>query len=49
MNLSARYNITKSWYVAAQIQNLFDKDYELVYTYNTPRGGAYLTLGWQQQ
>ncbi|TDV34654.1 vitamin B12 transporter [Paraburkholderia caballeronis] len=49
VNLSARYNITKSWYVAAQIQNLFDKDYELVYTYNTPRRGAYLTLGWQQQ
>jgi len=49
VNLSARYNITKSWYVAAQIQNLFDKDYELVYTYDTPRRGAYLTLGWQQQ
>ncbi|TAL97659.1 MAG: TonB-dependent receptor [Paraburkholderia sp.] len=49
VNLSARYAITKSWYVAAQIQNLFDKDYELAYTYNTPRRGAYLTLGWQQQ
>ncbi|MBN3753986.1 TonB-dependent receptor [Paraburkholderia sp. Tr-20389] len=48
VNLSARYNITKAWYVAAQIQNLFDKDYELAYTYNTPRRGAYLTLGWQQ-
>ncbi|MGT2471754.1 TonB-dependent receptor domain-containing protein [Paraburkholderia terrae] len=49
VNLSARYNITKAWYVAAQIQNLFDKDYELAYTYNTPRRGAYITLGWQQQ
>lgn len=49
VNLSARYNITRSWYVAAQIQNLFDKDYELAYTYNTPRRSAYLTLGWQQQ
>jgi vitamin B12 transporter len=49
VNLSARYNITKAWYVAAQIQNLFDKDYELAYTYNTPRRGAYLTLGWRQQ
>ena len=49
VNLSARYNITKAWYVAAQIQNLFDKDYELAYSYNTPRRGAYVTLGWQQQ
>jgi vitamin B12 transporter len=49
VNLSARYNITKAWYVAAKIQNLFNKDYELAYTYNTPRRGACLTLGWQQQ
>ena len=48
VNLSARYEITKSWYVAARIDNLFDKDYELAYSYNTPRRGAYLTLGWQQ-
>jgi vitamin B12 transporter len=49
VNLSARYNITKAWYVAAQIQHLFDKDYELAYTYNTPRRSADLTFGWQQQ
>ncbi|MDE1182916.1 TonB-dependent receptor [Paraburkholderia sp.] len=49
VNLSARYAITKAWYVAAQLQNLFDKDYETVYTYNSPRRAAYLTLGWQQQ
>lgn len=49
MNLSARYRITKAWYVAAQIDNLFDKHYELAYTYNTPRRSAFITLGWQQQ
>ncbi|CAB3790863.1 Vitamin B12 transporter BtuB [Paraburkholderia ultramafica] len=49
VNLSARYNITKAWYVAAQIQNLLDKDYETAYSYNSPRRGAYVTLGWQQQ
>ncbi|RKR42804.1 TonB-dependent receptor [Paraburkholderia sp. BL17N1] len=49
VNLSARYNITKAWYVAAQIQNLLDKDYETAYSYNSPRRGAYLTVGWQQQ
>ena len=47
VNLSARYDITKSWYVDARIDNLFDKDYELAYSYNTPRRGAYLTLGWR--
>ncbi len=49
VNLSARYNFTKAWYVAAQIQNLLNKDYETAYSYNSPRRGAYLTLGWQQQ
>ena len=43
------YNITKAWYVAAQIQNLLDKDYETAYSYNSPRRGAYVTVGWQQQ
>jgi vitamin B12 transporter len=49
VNLSARYDITKSWYISARIDNLFNKDYELAYSYNTPRRGAYLTIGWQQQ
>ncbi|MGF6634419.1 TonB-dependent receptor domain-containing protein [Paraburkholderia sp. MM6662-R1] len=49
VNLSARYNVTKAWYVSAQIDNLFNKDYETAYSYNSPRRGAYLTLGWQQQ
>jgi vitamin B12 transporter len=48
VNLSARYNITKAWYVSARIDNLLDKDYELAYAYNTPRRGAYVTIGWQQ-
>ncbi|SMF98190.1 TonB-dependent receptor plug domain-containing protein [Burkholderia singularis] len=49
VNVSARYDITKSWYVSARIDNLLDKDYELAYAYNTPRRGAYVTLGWQQR
>lgn len=49
MNLSARYDITKAWYVSAHIDNLFDKNYELAYTYNTPRRSAFITIGWQQQ
>lgn len=49
MNLSARYDITKAWYVSAHIDNLFDKHYELAYTYNTPRRSAFITIGWQEQ
>ncbi|MGN6087313.1 TonB-dependent receptor plug domain-containing protein [Trinickia sp.] len=49
MNLSARYDITKAWYVSAHIDNLFDKHYELAYTYNTPRRSAFVTIGWQEQ
>jgi vitamin B12 transporter len=49
VNLSARYDITKSWYVGARIDNVFNKDYQLAYSYNTPRRGAYVTLGWQQR
>jgi vitamin B12 transporter len=49
LNLSARYNITKAWYMSAHIDNLLDKNYELAYTYNTPRRSAFVTIGWQQQ
>lgn len=48
-NVFARYNITPSWYIAARVQNVFDKNYELAYSYNTPGRAAYITLGWQQR
>ncbi|MCY1350124.1 Vitamin B12 import system permease protein BtuC [compost metagenome] len=35
VNLNARYNIDKQWFVAARVENLFDKDYQLAYPYNT--------------
>ena len=49
VNLLARYDITKAWYVSAHIDNLFDKHYELAYTYNTPRRSAFVTIGWREQ
>ena len=48
VNVTARYKVTKAWYVDAQIENLFDKHYELAYPYNTPRRSAFITIGWQQ-
>ncbi|WP_246795738.1 TonB-dependent receptor plug domain-containing protein [Burkholderia perseverans] len=48
VNLTARYDITKAWYVSAHLDNLFNKDYQLAYGYNTPRRGAYVTIGWRQ-
>ncbi|MGG1944594.1 TonB-dependent receptor [Trinickia sp. NRRL B-1857] len=48
VNLLARYDITKAWYVSAHIDNLFDKHYELAYTYNTPRRSAFVTIGWRE-
>ncbi|MFL9998146.1 hypothetical protein PQR34_43310 [Paraburkholderia sediminicola] len=47
--LVCRGSATKTWYVAAQIQNLLNKDYETAYSYNSPRRGAHVTAGWQQQ
>ncbi len=32
----------------AQIENLSDKNYELAYSYKTPRRSAFVTIGWQQ-
>ncbi len=47
INLNARYNINKAWYVAARLENLLNKQYELAYAYQTPQRSAYLMLGWQ--
>ena len=49
VNLTARYQVTKSWFVSARLDNLTNKNYELAYSYNTPGRGAYVTVGWVQQ
>jgi vitamin B12 transporter len=38
VNLNARYNIDKQWFVAARVENLFDKNYQLAYP-TTRRAG----------
>ncbi len=46
-NLMARYTMTKEWTLATKIENIFNRDYQTVAGYNTPRRGLYLTLTWQ--
>lgn len=49
VNLNARYNLDKQWFIAARIENVFDKDYQLAYPYNTQGRAAFVTLGWRQR
>jgi len=49
LNVGARYQLSKSWFVAGRIDNILNKQYELADTYNTPGRGIYATLGWQQR
>lgn len=49
LNLNARYNIDKQWFVAARVENLFDKNYQLAYPYNTQGRAGFITLGWRQK
>ncbi len=44
VNLRASYVINPSWRLGARLENLFDRDYELVHGYNTPGRSGYLTV-----
>ncbi|AVF39915.1 TonB-dependent receptor plug domain-containing protein [Pandoraea apista] len=48
VNLQARYDIDKSWYVSAHLDNVFNKNYQTVYAYNTLGRAIYVSLGWKQ-
>ncbi|VVE58319.1 TonB-dependent receptor [Pandoraea horticolens] len=48
VNLRARYDIDKSWYVSAHLDNVFNKNYQTVYGYNTLGRAIYVSLGWKQ-
>jgi vitamin B12 transporter len=47
-NLNARYQIEKSLSVSARMDNLFNKDYELVHGYNNPGRTLFVGLNYQQ-
>ncbi|MFS2104562.1 TonB-dependent receptor plug domain-containing protein [Ralstonia sp. Ralssp135] len=48
LNLVGRYQITPDWAVSARVENVTNKNYQLVYPYNTPSRGVFFTLSWQQ-
>jgi len=49
LNLRASYTLNPSWQLGARLENLFDRDYELVHGYNTAGRSFYLTVTWQPQ
>jgi vitamin B12 transporter len=48
VNLTGRYQITRDWALSARVENLFNKNYQLIFPYNTASRGVFFTLSWQQ-
>jgi vitamin B12 transporter len=47
VNLRATYRLNASWRIGARLENLFDRDYELVHGYNTPGRSGFLDVVWE--
>lgn len=47
LNLRAGFRIDDAWSLAARVENLTDRDYELVHGYNTAGRAGYLEVTWQ--
>jgi vitamin B12 transporter len=47
LNLMARYNVSKTLYVAARLDNALDEHYRRAWGYNTAGRSLFLTVGWQ--
>ncbi|CCF98685.1 MULTISPECIES: TonB-dependent receptor [Ralstonia solanacearum species complex] len=48
LNLTGRYQITRDWALSARVENLLNKNYQLIDPYNTASRGVFFTLSWQQ-
>lgn len=48
VNLTARYPLTKNTYLAARLENVLDKHYQVAHGFNTPGRGLFVSLAWQQ-
>ncbi len=44
VDLRAEYRLRPDWFVAARVENLFDRDYETVHFFNQPERTAFVTL-----
>lgn len=49
INLRARYRIDDAWSIRLTVDNVFDKDYELVSSYNQPGRNAFFSVSWDPQ
>jgi vitamin B12 transporter len=49
LNLTARYAVTQEWSVNARWNNVFDRQYELVQFFNTPRNNVFAWLAYQSK
>lgn len=49
VNLRANFKLDTDWSLAARVENLTDRDYELVRGYNTAGRSGFLELIWQPQ
>jgi len=47
LNLRATYALNNDWSFTGRLENLFDRDYELVHGYNTPGRSGFLEVVWQ--
>ncbi|MGE5143245.1 MAG: hypothetical protein ACM3OA_07400, partial [Acidobacteriota bacterium] len=47
-NLTLDYAFARSWTFFARVNNVFDKRYELVADYNTPRANLFAGVRFQQ-
>jgi vitamin B12 transporter len=47
VNLRSSYGIGAAWKLGLRIENLFDRDYELVHGYNTAGRSGYVTVSWE--
>ena len=47
LNLRARHALADDWNLALRLENLTDRDYELVHGYNTPGRSAFIEVRWQ--
>jgi vitamin B12 transporter len=49
VNLRAQYEPAKHWFLRATLDNLFDKAYQTVKTYNSARRAIFLSVGYRAQ